>query len=92
MIVNKTSMKQMAVLMVCGILTVFSCEEENLSPTSDNVSPNLDEYRISKILNYPNSTADSPGGGIEFSYDQNGNLIGLSFLRRRLISFDTPMR
>jgi hypothetical protein len=68
-------MRQITVLIIFGILTVFSCEEKNFSPNSDNVSPNLDEYRISKILNYPNSSSNSPGGGLDYTYGQNGNLV-----------------
>lgn len=68
-------MRQTLVLLILGMLTVLSCEETNSPLHSGGAFPNLDEYRISKILSYPNSSAISPGGGIEYTYSENGDLI-----------------
>ena len=47
---------------------VISCDETEIQPTMDN-------YRLSKILNYSSTSASLPYGFVTFEYDGKGNLI-----------------
>ena len=61
-------MRQVTNLLLTGILVAFGCEERNISPTIEN-------FRLTKILNFSKSTSSQPNGAVEFSYDNNGYLI-----------------
>ena len=66
-------MKRVAILLFTVILTIFSCEESDIDPTLEN-------YRLSRILNYSSSTSSQPYGSVKFEYDDRGNLIKESML------------
>ena len=66
-------MKKTTILLFVCILTVTSCEENEISPSTDN-------FKLTKILNYSSSTAAHPYGTVEFSYDNKGNLIKESMM------------
>lgn len=60
-------------MLLIGILTVLSCTENDISPTIDN-------FQLSRILNYSSSTSSQSYNTVEFNYDSNGNLTKESML------------
>jgi hypothetical protein len=50
------------------ILAISSCEKTNDYPSLDN-------FRLTKILNFNNSTDLEPSGFVNLEYDESGNLI-----------------
>jgi len=61
-------MIQRIFLLVTLLPLAISCDETEIHPTMDN-------YRLSKILNYSSTTASLPYGFVTFEYDDRGNLI-----------------
>ena len=61
-------MIQKIFLLVTLLPLAISCDETEIHPTMDN-------YRLSKILNYSSTTASLPYGFVTFEYDDRGNLI-----------------
>lgn len=66
-------MRRVTILLLVGIITVLSCEENDISPTIAN-------SRLKRILNYSSSSSSQPYGTVEFLYDNKGNLIKESIL------------
>lgn len=66
-------MKKVTILLFACTLTGTSCEENEISRTTDN-------FKLAKIFNYSSSTAAEPYGTVEFSYDKKGNLIKESMM------------
>jgi len=74
--------KSVAVLLILAGFS--SCEKQSFSDEDDNVTPVFETYelknvRLGKILNYPNSTSSEHTGGIEYKYDEIGNVIRISY-------------
>ena len=67
-ITNLDIMKRVSILLIVAILTITSCEVNDISPTIDNL-------RLTRILNYSSTTSSNPYGTVEFEYDNQGNLI-----------------
>lgn len=63
-------MKRFVILFLL-ILTLGSCKKINDYPSPEN-------YRLTKILNFSNSTDSEPYGFVNLKYDGNGNLINES--------------
>lgn len=61
-------MKRVTILIFATILTITGCDENEILPTIDN-------FRLTRILNYSSSTSSNPYGKVEFAYDNKGNLI-----------------
>jgi YD repeat-containing protein len=69
-------MRQKTIFPFVIFLILVSCEENSVTPNSNN-------HRISKILNYAHSTSSQPYGFVAFTYDDDGNLLKESM-------FDSP--
>jgi len=61
--------------LICGIMfwVASSCNKEDFSTFN-----NPDDFRLVKTLRYSSSTATKPVGGLEYTYDKNGNMVNES--------------
>ena len=58
------------VLMLAG--SFFSCKDENHEP---------EKFRLSKVLYYAKTTTVNPTDGVEYAYDEEGNMVRESFYK-----------
>jgi len=54
--------------------SISSCDKEDYS-----ISHNPEKFQLTKILQYSSSTSRSPVRGVEYTYDNSGNMIRESF-------------
>lgn len=77
------SVKKITYFLLIGVLFIgFGCEKDSLSkkdPISNGNYPKLGEYRIKRAVHYSSSTSSEERSGIEYFYNQEGNLIRESY-------------
>src|SRR5688572_10145362 len=73
---KKPSLMRLKTNLLLAVLAIaISCSDHNVTGDDTNDPGAMaDDYRISRILNYPNSSASQPYGFVNFSYYDNGNL------------------
>jgi hypothetical protein len=66
-------MRRTTTLLLAVVFLLLSCDES--ATTGPGPMVMADDYRLSRILSYPNSGSHTATSGLEFRYSENGDLI-----------------
>jgi len=67
-------MKKLTAFLLILAGSFFSCEKEDNNP---------ENFRLLKVFNYASSTSANPTDGVEYTYDETGNMVKESFYSYR---------